>query len=487
MPKLNLVRDIFDKEETQNAIRDGVKSIYRVALASYGANSGNVLIEHRYGEPLISHDGITNVSNLVVGDAVENAAISVVRQASEKTNRNAGDSTTLTIILAKLAYDYWSGQGLTPRQAQREIARLSHKIVEAIRNEKIECTPELLQQVSRISSGDEAIGSMVAEAVAKVGNNGSVTVVETPDNIIASEVIDGFTFKKGIRVPALADDLQTLKTRYEKPAIVIMPKLISKNDDILPVLDKVIRAEYSHIVLIADVSGQALETIVANKLKGALNIAVVEPPVNDRDAFINDVATYASTKPYAGDPEDFDVEEYVGTAESVTVTLSETTINGCTTPENLADYIKDIESSERRERLKGKTVRISVGAPTQAERQELKLRIEDAVCAAQTAFEYGVLPGGGVFLRDFQLKSEDWEYLSRPFELLNGYEPGDQVLSDYNIGEGNNIETGEKVNMLKAGIVDSAKAVEEAVVNAHSAAAQLISIRLALPFAEDME
>lgn len=481
MPKLNLIRDIVGEADVQDAIRDGVDDINKVALASYGANSGNVLIEHRYGEPLISHDGITNVSNLVVGDAIGNAAISIVRQASEKTNKNAGDSTTLTILLTKLAYDFWSGQGLTPRQASRSINQLSSHVAHIIKEKKIDCTPKLLQQVSRISSGDDAIGAMVADAVSKVGNNGSVTVVETPDNIITSEVIDGFTFKKGIRVPALADDLQTIKTRFEKPAIVVMPKLISKNDDILPVLDKVLRAEYTHIVLIADVSGQALETIVANKLKGSLNIAVIEPPVAERDAFMNDVAKYASTKPYAGNPEDFDVAEYVGTADSVNVTISETTINGCATPDKLKSYIKDVESVERKERLQGKTVRIAVGAPTQAERQELKLRVEDAVCAAQTAFEYGVLPGGGVFLRD-EADILDAPYLKKPFEILTN-----RRARDFANGVGIDIETGDEHLMIANGIVDSAKAIEEAVINSHSAAAQLLSIKLALPFAEDME
>lgn len=478
MPKRNLIRNIINGDEVQDAIRDGIGHIYKVALASYGANSGNVLIEHRYGEPLVSHDGITNVNNLIVEDAVENAAVSIVRQASEKTNRNAGDSTTLTIVLTKLAYDYWSGQGLSPRHAQRAMTAFANDVVKAIREKRIECTPELLQQVSRVSSGDEAIGALVADAVAKVGQNGSVTVVETPDNIISSEVIDGFTFKKGIRVPALADDLQTLKSRYENPAIIVLPKLISKNDDILPILDKAIRAEKTPIVLIADVSGQALETIVANKLKGVLNIAVVEPPVNDRDAFMSDVAKYASTKQYTGRPDDFEVEEYVGTVESVNITLSETTLNGCKTPDELETYLADIESTERRERLLGKTVRIAVGAPTQAERQELKLRVEDAVCAAQTAFEYGVLPGGGVFLRDYDPSG----YLAKPFELLTNL-----TASDFTAGEGIDIEFDKKVNVVEAGIVDSAKAIEEAVTNAHSAAASLLSIRLALPFTEDME
>lgn len=478
MPKRNLIRNIINGDEVQDALRDGIDAIYKVALASYGANSGNVLIEHRYGEPLVSHDGITNVNNLIVEDAVENAAVSIVRQASEKTNRNAGDSTTLTIVLTKLAYDYWAGQGLSPRHAQRAMTAYANDVVKAIRENRIECTPELLQQVSRVSSGDEAIGSLVADAVSKVGQNGSVTVVETPDNIISSEVIDGFTFKKGIRVPALSDDLQTLKTRYENPAVIVLPKLISKNDDILPILDKAIRADKTPIVLIADVSGQALETIVSNKLKGVVNIAVVEPPVNDRDAFMSDVAKYASTKQYTGRPDDFDVEEFIGTVDSVNITLSETTLNGCKTPDELETYLADIESTERRERLLGKTVRIAVGAPTQAERQELKLRVEDAVCAAQTAFEYGVLPGGGVFLRDYDPSG----YLAKPFELLTNL-----TASDFTAGEGIDIEFDKKVNVVEAGIVDSAKAIEEAVTNAHSAAAQLLSIRLALPFSEDME
>lgn len=478
MPKLNLVRNIIGGSEVQDAIHDGIEAITRVALASYGVNSGNVLIEHRYGEPLVSHDGITNVNSLVLEDAVENSAVSIVRQASEKTNRNAGDSTTLTIILTQLAYNFWREKGMTPRATSRAIADYSRRIVEAIREQKVECTPELLQQVARISAGDEAIGAMVADAVSEVGQRGSVTVVETPENAISSEVIDGFTFKKGIRVPALSDDLQTLKTRYENPAIIVLPKLISKNDDILPILDKAIRADKTPILLIADVSGQALETIVANKLKGALTIAVVEPPVNDRDAFMSDVAKYASTEQYTGRPDDFDVERYVGTAESVNITLSETTINGCKTPHELEQYINDVESTERRERLLGKTVRISVGAPTQAERQELKLRIDDAVCAAQTAFEYGVLPGGGVFLRDFDVNS----YLAEPFHILTN-----EPAADFKLGMGVDIESGKAVDMLEAGIVDSAKAIEEAVVNAHSVAAQLISIRLALPFVEDME
>ena len=482
MPKTQLVRNIISGDEVQDAIRDGVNAIYKVALASYGANSGNVMIEHRYGEPLISHDGITNVGKLVLEDATENAAVSVVRQASEKTNRDAGDSTTLTIVLTKLAYDHWSKQGLTPRATAAAINDFTNRVVEHIRASKKAVTPETLQAVSRISAGDHAIGDLVFDAVQTVGSQGGITVVETAVPQISSEIIEGFTFKKGLKAVALANDIQALKSRFEDPAIVVMTRLVSKNDDIMPILDRVVRSGKTNILLVADVSGQALETIIRNKLEGRLDIAIVEPPTNDRDAFLSDLAQYASTKVFAGSAADesFDVQEYVGSAESAYVTLSETTINGCQTPDELEAYCENIDEKHRLEMLQGKTVRISVGAPTQAERQELKLRIEDAVCAAQTAHEYGVLPGGGTFLRDFDPNG----YLAKPFQILTNT-PDDMTWKP---GEGINITTDEvHDSVYEAGIVDSAKAIEEAVINSHSAAAQLLSVRLALTYAEDME
>lgn len=479
MPKRNLVRYITAGDDLQKKIATGIQMINDVALASYGVNSGNVMIEHRFGEPLISHDGITNIGKLVVEDPIMNSAISIVRQASEKTNRDAGDSTTLTVVLTKLAYDYWKDQGLTPRQTQAAMLQYAEAVKQAIADNKIKATPELLQGVARISAGDTAMGDLVYDAVSTVGELGGITVVEQIEPVISSEVIDGFTFKQGLKAIALANDIQAIKSRYDNPAVIVMSKMLSKNDEIIPVLDKALRAGHSKIVLIADVSGQALETIISNKLSGAIDIAIVEPPVIDRDVFLSDLSAYVGTKQYTGDAEDFDVRQYVGSAESVYITLAETTINGVKDPKALAAYTAKISDKKRLDRLNGKTVKISVGAPTQAERQELKLRIEDAVCAAQTALEYGVLPGGGTFLRDYDPKG----YLAEPFKLLT-----ESHRTDWPRGKGINIYTGETVkDVVAAGIVDSAKAIEEAVINSHSAAAQLLSVRLALPFVEDME
>ena len=485
MPKRNLVRTIVKGDDLQQKVAAGIDQIYEVALASYGVNSGNVMIEHRYGEPLISHDGITNIGKLVLADPIENQAASIVRQASEKTNREAGDSTTLTVILTKLAYDYWSKQGMTPRRAQAAMFKYVTDLKQAIKVQKKPVTEETLAGVSRISAGDTALGDLVHDAVKTVGALGGITVVEVAEPTISSEVVAGFTFKKGLKAIALANDMQAIKSRYDDPAIIVMSKLLSKNDDIIPVLDKALRAGHSKIVLIADVSGQALETIISNKIGGAIDIAIVEPPVVDRDVFLSDVAAYASTKQYSGTADDFDVEQFIGSADSVYITLAETTINGVKDTKTFAAYTKEITDKKRLDMLNGKTVKISVGAPTQAERQELKLRIEDAVCAAQTAQDYGVLPGGGVFLRDYDPNG----YAAQPFYLLTDDTVGIDTRHDtFRDGRGIDIYSGKIVeNMVAAGIVDSAKAIEEAVENAHSAAAQLLSVRLALPFVEDME
>lgn len=493
MPKLSTVRNIVSGHELDEKIKEGVDKIYDITLVSYGVNSGNVMIEHRYGEPLVSHDGITNVGKLVVEDSVENMVVSLVRQASEKTNRNAGDATTLTVILTKLAYEFWESKKLTPRRAQKEIDAVVQKVIAYINDNKHKTTDDLLRGVSRISAGDEAIGDMVFHAVKESGEFGGITVVETAEPQISSETVNGFTFKKGLKSLALANDLQALKSRYTEPTVIVMSKLITKNEDILPILDQAIIAGATGIVLIADVSGQALESIIANRMNGKLDIAVVEPPAIDRDIFLRDVAKYASTIVFSEPVNDFEPANHCGSVAEAYITVSETTLNGCQTPEALAEYVKGVENEARLEMLNGKTVRISVGAPTQVERQELKLRIEDAVCAAKTALTYGVVAGGGVFLRDMYRKEfksddnlQDLSYFAKPFSLLSG----DHIntINDYSLGAGVDIYDDRNIeNMVEACIVDSAKAIEEAVVNSHSIAAQLISINSALTFKENMD
>ena len=272
-----------------------------------------------------------------------------------------------------------------------------------------------------------------------------------------------------------------LKTVYDNPYVVVIPKQVTRNDDILPILDRLVRAGKRGIVLIADVSGQALETIVSNKLSGKLDIAVVAPLSNNRDEFINDVASYCNTKPFTGRADEFDVDKDAGSIDNAYITMNETVLNG-THAEWLDDYVANITDDKRRKMLTGKTSRISVGAATDVERHDLRLRVDDAVCAVRTAQSEGVCLGGGVELRN--VASElGLDYLFTPYRILTG----DENYSDRPKTDGIDTLTGKTGNMRELGILDSAKAIKEAVINAHSAASQLISITVALPFKEDME
>lgn len=497
MPKRNLVRNVIHGDELLDRIAHGVDCIELVATSAYGNNSGNVLIESRYGEPTVSHDGITNVASLVLDDAISNAAVSIIRQASSKTDANAGDATTLTILLACCAYRYWSSRindGSPIRKVQVEMSMAVSGIINLIDAHKItNPTMDDLRNVALVSAGSDSIAEGVIYAVEQAGDNGSVTVVEQLEPRIDVDVIKGLSFKSGLTAVALAKDLQSLKTVYDNPYVVVIPKQVTRNDDILPILDRLVRAGKRGIVLIADVSGQALETIVSNKLSGKLDIAVVAPLSNNRDEFINDVAFYCNTKPFTGRADEFDVDKDAGSIDNAYVTMNETVLNG-THAEGLDDYVANITDDKRRKMLTGKTSRISVGAATDVERHDLRLRVDDAVCAVRTAQSEGVCLGGGVELRN--IASElGLDYLLTPYQILTGESlppvrvelDENEVVSYRPKTDGIDTLTGKAGNMRELGILDSAKAIKEAVINAHSAASQLISITVALPFKEDME
>ena len=492
MPKQTSVRNVVRGSELREKINMGVEKAFDVAYSSYGANSGNIMIEHRYGEPLVSHDGITNIGRLVVSDPVENMAISLVRQASEKTNRTAGDSTTLTIVMTYLVYNYFKEMAKDkPRAVQKQIEKNKQAILKAIKENKIEATNELLYHVAHTSSGDSAIGALVLDAIKDAGTNGAVTVVETPENKIESKTVQGFTFKKGMTSIAFADDIQSIQTVYEDPIVIVMSRIISKNDDIVPVIDAVLKAGAEKIVLVADVSGQALETLAANKMNGKLNIVVIEPSAQARELFLRDVAAYAGTKVFNSPRVADFTGEYAGTVKKAHITTTKTILSGARDQAKLDEYVSGIKDDYRRDALNGKTIEISVGAATQVERQELKLRIEDAVAATQIAKDYGVLPGGGTFLRDiYESDTTNMpSYLTQPYTMLvSSMAKETKEDKPYTPRAGYNIyyET-YTTDVLKAGIVDSAKSIEEAIVNSHSVAAQLLSINVALPFEKDQE
>lgn len=468
MKRADLVRSIVRGSALRDRINAGIESIRDVAKSSYGNRSGNVLIENRYGEPVISHDGITNVANLIVSDPVENAAISIVRQASDKTDQEAGDATTFSVLLTCFGYDYWSkkiAEGRSIREVQSAIDIATDRIISKLRKIKTELRPEdegILLNVAETATGSEPLAQIVSEAKKIAGDNGSIVVVETTDENTVLSRVDGFSYDNGFSVVALADDMQSLKSDFRNPAVIAMARPCAKNDDIMPILSIVAKSSHAPIVLIGDVRGEALESVVANKISGKLRIAVIAPPAIGRDEFLNDIAMYSGTRVFSGDVANFDIKEHVGSVDEAHITVRSTTLNGSHNPD-LANYAESVTDEARRKRLLGVTAKIEVGAPTEAERRELRLRVDDGVCAVETASTHGVIVGGGTAMKDISAELVDYKYLAdASYDLLS---PGKLSLAD--------------------GVVDSAYAIERAIVNAHSAIKQLVSIELALPFANE--
>lgn len=484
MPKVNLMREVVKGESLTTKIDSGLTKIYDTAVCAFGANSGNVLIENRYGEPTISHDGITNIASLVVSDPIENASISIARQASAKTDVNAGDGTTLTVILTKLAYDNYKSMSddLPSREINQIIDDTTAKIIKAL--DKVTIKPEDLTDkdiynIALTATNSDVLAKAVDYAITH-SDGGAITITEQDRPQIDVDEVEGFTFNGGLTTIALANDLTSFKSVYEGPAVVILPKTIKTDAEIIPILDKTLKCcPNKGIVLIADVSGQALETIVSNKLAGKIDISIIAPPFNKRDEFIQDVAQYCNTKPFTLTPEQFD-ESYIGSVENAHVTSAETVLNGSMNPA-LEDYAKRL-SEDRQKRLKAKTIKIAVGANTPAERHETKLRIDDAVCSCLAAKKDGALYGAGAALRDIaQQFSPDCDYLKEVYQIITGDESTPEERKGYDL------RTGRMGDMRELCVLDSAKAIKEAVMNSHSAAKQLLSIKVALPFSEDME
>ena len=468
MKRADLVRSIVRGDALRDRINAGIESIRDVAKSSYGNRSGNVLIENRYGEPVISHDGITNVANLIVSDPVENAAISIARQASDKTDQEAGDATTFSVLLTCFGYDYWArkiAEGRAIRDVQSSIDVATDRIVSRLREKKIELKPEdegILLNVAQTATGSSSLARIICEAKKIAGSNGSIVVVETTDENTVLSRVDGFSYDNGFSVVALADDMQSLKSDFKNPAVIVVAKPCVKNDDIMPILSVVAKNSHAPIILVGDVRGEALESVVANKIGGKVRIAVIAPPAIERDEFLNDVAVYSGTRVFSGDVANFNLKDYVGSVDEAHITVRNATLNGSHNPD-LVSYAESVTDDVRRKRLLGVTAKIEVGAPTEAERRELRLRVDDGVCAVETASTHGVIVGGGTTMKDISNELADYKYLT---------DASYSLLSSSRLS-------------LADGVVDSAYAIERAVINAHSAIKQLISIELALPFANE--
>lgn len=494
MGKPTLNRACITGEQLDKGIREGVRTLYEVAKTAYGCKGGNVMIEHRATAPTISHDGVSNLEELEVEDAIQDMAIKVVKQSSKRTNETAGDGTTLSAILSYHLYQ-WAMDKIKAGASKVEVAKQIEDNVPLIlakiadKTQK-ELTPELLKGACIISAGDEGLGELIYDVVSEVGEFGGINVSYVGSLGVSTNIVKGMYIPSGYEDAKLINDLDGNRSVLENIPVIILSSTITRQDEIIPLLENIRTHNYQKAVFFADIAGDALRVLELNR---GFDACVVKPQSNSYEVLLKDVALYTGGKVYSGNPAEYKLQEFAGMADSITITQRETTIlGGKGDPKEIDKVVKDLKDklakAEPQDRafLEGRIARLTanvatiyVGGASAVERGEVKLRVDDAVCAAKSALAGGVVAGGGVCLRDIS-EELNIPYLKYPYlDLLEN-----SGLEDDNFAEdvGYNLKTGVADNMFSQSIIDPAIVIREAVINSHSVIAKLITTQMALAY-----
>ena len=496
MGKPTLNRKVVTGKELEEGIGKGIRTLYEVALTAYGCKGGNVMLEHRATAPTISHDGVSNLDELEVADAIQDMAIKVVKQSSKRTNEIVGNGTTLSAILSSHLY-WWAmdkiKKGENPVDVAKQIEANVPIILEKI-EEKTDknLTPELLKGACIISAGDDGLGELIYDVVSSVGEYGGINVSYVGSLGVSTSITHGMYLPSGYADAKLINDLDGNRSILENVPVIILSSTITRQDEIIPILEKIRTANYQSAVFFADITGDALKVLELNR---NFDACVVKPQATNYEVLLKDVALYTGGKVYSGNPSDYKPQEYAGMAHCVTITQRETTIiDGKGDDKEIEAVVeglkKKLAKAEPQDRafLEGRIARLTanvatiyVGGASAVERGEVKLRVDDAVCAAKSALAGGVVAGGGVCLRDIS-EELNIPYLKAPYlDLLqnSGLQP-----DDFAHDVGYNLTNGVADNMFAMAIIDPAIVIREAVINSHSVIAKLITTKLALTYEE---
>ncbi len=505
-------------ETARRAMERGVNKLADAVKITLGPKGRNVVLEKKFGSPTITHDGVTVAKEIELEDPFENAGAQLVREVATKTEDVAGDGTTTATILAQAMIREglkMVAAGANPMAMKRGIERAVESVTEEIRRaaKPVE-TKEAIGQVASVSANDPDIGTLIADAMDKVGKDGVITVEESKGIETTVEVVEGMMFDKGYISPYFVTDPEKMEAVLEDPYILITDKKISAIKDMLPVLEKIAQVSRPLLVIAEEVEGEALATLVVNKLRGTLHAVAVKAPAfgERRKAILDDIAILTGGQVISEELglklENADVSQ-LGRARQVRIRKEETILVGGAGKADaiqkrigqLRKQIEDTESDYDREKLQerlgklsGGVAVIKVGAPTEAELKYRKTRTEDALRATRSAVEEGMLPGGGVVLVHAvkaldKLEAEGDEKvgvqlvqraLSEPARQLavNAGQEGSLIvehLKEHKFGVGYNVLSGKFEDMTKAGIVDPAKVVRSALQNAASIASLMLT------------
>ena len=513
-----MAKQLIFREDARAAIARGIDQLAEAVRATLGPKGRNVVLDKKFGSPTITKDGVTVAKEIELKDPYENMGAQLVKEVAEKTSDIAGDGTTTATVLAQAIYKEGLKNvtaGATPTALKRGIDKAVKAVVENLKkmSKPIKDKKEIAQVASIAANNDSTIGDLIAEAMEKVGKDGVITVEEAKSMTTSLDVVEGMQFDQGYLSPYFATDMERMEAVIEDPFILIHEKKISVMKDMVPLLEKIARAGRPLLIIAEDVEGEALATLVVNKLRGTLNCCAVKAPGygDRRKAMLEDIAALTGGKAITEELgiklENITLDD-LGRTKRVTVGKEETTIvegagkasdiNGRIAQlrrqveETDSDYDKE-KLQERLAKLSGGVAVINVGAATETEMKEKKARVEDALHATRAAVEEGIVPGGGVaFLRtvakldETKLVGEEKigaaivkRALEEPIrQIVRNAGLEDSVVVHKVKGEkqnvGFNAETGEYVDMIAAGIIDPTKVSRSALENAASVAGLLL-------------
>ena len=513
-----MAKDIKFSSDARSAMVRGVDILADTVKVTLGPKGRNVVLEKSFGSPLITNDGVTIAKEIELEDHFENMGAKLVSEVASKTNDIAGDGTTTATVLTQAIVREGIKNvtaGANPIGIRRGIEAAVATAVEALKNNAIPvANKEAIAQIAAVSSRSEKVGEYISEAMEKVGKDGVITIEESRGMETELEVVEGMQFDRGYLSQYMVTDNEKMVADLENPYILITDKKISNIQEILPLLESILQSSRPLLIIADDVDGEALPTLVLNKIRGTFNVVAVKAPGfgDRRKAMLEDIAILTGgtviTEDLGLELKDATIEA-LGQAARVTVDKDSTVIvEGAGNPEAIANRVAVIKSQietttsefdreklqERLAKLSGGVAVIKVGAATETELKEMKLRIEDALNATRAAVEEGIVAGGGTALVNVisavaALELEGDEATGRNIVLRSLEEPVRQIahnagyegsividrLKNAELGTGFNAATGEWVNMIEAGIIDPVKVSRSALQNAASVASLILT------------
>jgi chaperonin GroEL len=505
--------------DARDAMLKGVEKLSRAVKVTLGPKGRNVVLDKKFGSPLVTKDGVSVAKEIELEDPFENMGAQMVREVASKTSDIAGDGTTTATVLAEAIYREGLKNvtaGANPMSLKRGIDQATETLVEALAklSKKTKSTDELAQVGTISANGDTEIGRMIAQAMAKVGEDGPITLEESKSMETSLEIKEGMLFDKGYLSPYFVTNAESMEVELEDPYILLFEKKISNLQDLLPLLQNVAKSGKPLMIIAEDIEGEALATLVVNKLRGTLNVCAVKAPGfgDRRKAMMEDIAILTAGK-FITEDLGIKLESVtladLGRAKRVTISKDETVIvDGAgkkvdinarveqikrQAEETTSDYDRE-KLKERQAKLSGGVAVLNVGAATESEMKEKKARVEDALHATRAAAKEGIVPGGGVALIRAQkaldkltLTGDEaigaqivYKACEAPLRQLvnNAGLEGAIVVQEVKKAKANfgyNVATGEYVDMIAAGIIDPTKVTRSALQNAASIAGLLLT------------